>query len=120
MYSLHTTKALWLTSDGLRQYIRVNISQFTRNSCDMRLKPPGYPEMNCNLYSEDGFNYRNITNNAEAGLSICLRCFLNGLNVLFYGNWKEGTHEGEICIHATSKILNRNHQPDFPGLPPAA
>jgi len=30
MYSLQTTKALWLTSDGLRQYIDVDVIQFTK------------------------------------------------------------------------------------------
>jgi len=105
MYSFQTTKALWLTIDGLRQYINADVSQFTKKSLELNIRTANYPEIKCKLISNDGFNYYCNDNMCVTPYSFHLKCFLNGLNVLLYGNWKKGIHEGEICIHATLKNL---------------
>lgn len=120
MYSLQTTKALWLTSDGFRQYINVAVKQFTKKSFELYTKPDHVPEINCKLVSNDGFNYYSNVKLSDTPYSFHLSCFFNDLNVLLYGNWKKGDHEGELCIHATSIILISDYNPDFPDLPPAA
>jgi|LFRM01.1.fsa_nt_gb hypothetical protein len=120
MYSLQTTKALWLTSDGLRQYIDVDVIQFTKKSFELHIRSANGNEIKCNLVSDDGFNYYSNVNQSVTPYSFHLRCFFKDLNILLYGNWKKGGHEGELCIHATSKILISDHNPDFPELPPAA
>ncbi len=120
MYSLQTTKALWLTCDGLRQYIGAVVTQFTKKSFELNIKSVNCPEIKCKLLSNEGFNYYSNDNLSVTPYSFHLKCFLNDLSVLLYGNWKKGVHEGELCIHATSKILISDYKPDFPDLPPAA
>lgn len=120
MYSLQTTKALWLTNDGFRQYINAAVTQFTKKSFELHIKSAHCSEINCKLISNDGFNYYSNANLNFIPYSFHLKCFLNDLNVLLYGNWKKGVHEGELCIHATSKIIVSDYKPDFPDLPPAA
>jgi hypothetical protein len=117
MYSFQTTKAVWLTSDGLRQYIDVAVSQFTRKSFELHIKNA---EIKCKLLSNDGFNYYSNANFNISPYLFHLKCFQNGLKVLLYGNWRKGDHEGELVIHATSKMLISDYEPDFPDLPPAA
>lgn len=119
MYLFQTTKALWLTSDGLRQYINAAVTQFTKKSLELHIRTANRSEIKCKLISNDGFNYSN-DNLDVAPYSFHLKCFLNDLNVLLYGNWKNGVHEGEICIHATLKKLIYDYRSDFPDLPPAA